>query len=145
MPDSRGPAGGGERPSIVDEVAAWGSDRIAAALRALGIEFIALNPGSSFRGLHDSLVNHLGNRDPQIILCLHEEHAVAIAHAYAKVTGRAMAVALHSNVGLMHATMAVFNAFCDRVPVLLIGGAGPLDATRRRSGSVSRVRPRRAF
>jgi thiamine pyrophosphate-dependent acetolactate synthase large subunit-like protein len=117
---------------MVDGVAAWGSDRIAVALRALEIEFIALTPGSSFRGLHDSLVNHLGNRDPQIILCLHEEHAVAIAHAYAKVTGRAMAVALHSNVGLMHATMAVFNAFCDRVPVLLIGGAGPLDATRRR-------------
>src|SRR5436853_4861683 len=110
----------------------WGSDRLAHVLRDLGLEFIALNPGSSFRGLHDSLVNHLGNERPQILLCLHEEQAVAIAHGYAKVTDRAMAVALHSNVGLMHASMALFNAFCDRVPMLVVGATGPLDASRRR-------------
>jgi thiamine pyrophosphate-dependent acetolactate synthase large subunit-like protein len=101
-------------------------------LRELGIDFIALNPGSSFRGLHDSLVNHLGNERPQLLLCLHEEHAVAIAHGYAKVTDRPMGVALHSNVGLMHASMALFNAFCDRVPMLVVGATGPLDAARRR-------------
>ncbi len=110
----------------------FGSDAIAEALRDLGLEYVALNPGSSFRGLHDSLVNHLGNARPQIVLCLHEEHAVAIAHGYAKVTDRPMAVALHSNVGLMHASMALFNAFCDRVPVLALGATGPLDADRRR-------------
>jgi thiamine pyrophosphate-dependent acetolactate synthase large subunit-like protein len=105
---------------------------VADALGQLNLDFIALNPGSSFRGLHDSLVNYLGNEKPQMILCLHEEHAVAIAHAYAKVTGRPMAVALHSNVGLMHATMAIFDAYCDRAPVILLGATGPLDATARR-------------
>src|SRR6185312_1321475 len=110
----------------------FGSDAIADVLRALKIEFIALNPGSSFRGLHDSLVNYLGNDLPRMLLCLHEEHAVAIAHGYAKVTDKAMAVALHSNVGLMHASMGLFNAFCDRVPLLALGATGPLDAARRR-------------
>ncbi|HEY2693732.1 MAG TPA: thiamine pyrophosphate-binding protein, partial [Streptosporangiaceae bacterium] len=81
---------------------------------------------------HDSLVNYNGNRDPQLLVCLHEEHAVAIAHGYAKVTGRPMAVAVHSNVGLMHASMAIYNAFCDRVPMLIVGATGPVDAARRR-------------
>jgi thiamine pyrophosphate-dependent acetolactate synthase large subunit-like protein len=111
---------------------AFGSDVIADTLRALDIPYIALNPGASYRGLHDSLVNYLGNSAPQMLLCLHEESAVAIAHGYAKVTGRAMAVALHSNVGLMHATMAIFNAWCDRMPVLLLGATGPVDAVKRR-------------
>jgi len=110
----------------------WGSDAIAAMLRALDIPYIALNPGASFRGLHDSLVNYLGNERPQLLLCLHEESAVAIAHGYAKASGRMMGVALHSNVGLMHATMAIFNAWCDRVPMLILGATGPWDAARRR-------------
>jgi len=110
----------------------WGSDAIAAALRALGIPYLALNPGASYRGLHDSIVNHLGNTEPQMLLCLHEETAVAIAQGYAKVTDRMMGVVLHSNVGLMHASMAIFNAWCDRVPVLVLGATGPWDAARRR-------------
>ena len=110
----------------------YGSDVVAETLRALALPYIALVPGASFRGLHDSLVNYLGNRDPQMLLCLHEEHAVAIAHGYAKVTGQPMAVALHSNVGLFHATMAIFNAWCDRMPVLILGATGPVDAVKRR-------------
>src|SRR6202165_3481818 len=111
---------------------AWGSDAIAALLRALDLPYVALNPGASFRGLHDSLVNHLGNQKPQMLLCLHEESAVAIAHGYAKVTGRPMGAIVHSNVGLMHATMAIFNAWCDRVPVFVLGATGPVDAAKRR-------------
>ena len=110
----------------------FGSDVVADALRALDISYIALNPGASYRGLHDSLVNYLGNERPQLLLCLHEESAVAIAQGYAKVTGRAMAAAVHSNVGLMHATMAVFNAWCDRMPIVVLGATGPVDATKRR-------------
>ncbi|MFI4903286.1 MAG: thiamine pyrophosphate-binding protein [Burkholderiales bacterium] len=110
----------------------WGSDLITDLLRALDVEFVALTPGASFRGLHDSLVNHLGNARPAMLLALHEEHAVAIAHGYARVTGRPLAVALHANVGLMHATMAIFNAWCDRVPMLMLGGVGPMDAVQRR-------------
>src|SRR5262245_3548510 len=67
-----------------------------------------------------------------MLLCLHEEHAVAIAHGYAKVTGKPMAAAVHSNVGLMHATMAIFNAWCDRMPVIVFGATGPVDAAKRR-------------
>jgi thiamine pyrophosphate-dependent acetolactate synthase large subunit-like protein len=111
---------------------AWGSDAVAELLRRLELPYIALNPGASYRGLHDSLVNYLGNERPSIVLCLHEEHAVAVAHGYAKVTERPLAVALHSNVGLMHATMALFNAFVDRVPMLVLGATGPLDAAQRR-------------
>ena len=110
----------------------WGSDAMAEVLCRLDLRYIALVPGSSYRGLHDSLVNYAGNRDPQLLTCLHEEHAVAIAHGYAKVTGRPMAVAVHSNVGLMHASMAIYNAYCDRVPMLIIGATGPVDAARRR-------------
>ena len=71
-------------------------------------------PGASYRGFQDSLVNYLGNRDPQMLVCLHEEHCVAIAHGYAKVTDKPMAAAVRSNVGLMHATIAIFDAWCDR-------------------------------
>ena len=120
---------GVERGEIAME---WGSDALAELLRRLDLPYIALVPGSSYRGLHDSLVNYNGNRDPQLLVCLHEEHAVAIAHGYAKVTGRPLAVAIHSNVGLMHATMAIYNAYCDRVPMLIIGATGPVDAARRR-------------
>jgi len=110
----------------------FGSDVIADALRSLDIPYIALTPGASYRGLHDSIVNYLGNTKPQMLLCLHEEAAVAIAHGYAKVSGKAMATAVHSNVGLMHATMAMFNAWCDRMPVLVLGATGPVDAVKRR-------------
>ena len=110
----------------------WGSDLMADALASLQIPFIALTPGASFRGLHDSLVNYLGNENPKMLLCLHEEHAVAIAHGYAKVASKPLAVALHSNVGLMHASMAIFNAYSDRVPMLIIGADGPMDAAKRR-------------
>src|SRR5476651_1293632 len=112
--------------------AGFGSDVVADALRALDIPYIALNPGASYRGLHDSLVNYLGNERPQMLLCLHEESAVAVAHGYAKVTGKAMAAAVHSNVGLMHASMAFFNAWCDRMPMVVLGATGPVDANKRR-------------
>ena len=112
--------------------AGFGSDVVAETLRALDIPYVALNPGASYRGLHDSIVNYLGNQKPQMLLCLHEEAAVAIAQGWAKVTGRAMAAVVHSNVGLMHATMAIFNAWCDRMPVVILGATGPVDADKRR-------------
>jgi thiamine pyrophosphate-dependent acetolactate synthase large subunit-like protein len=118
--------------SVSPQKELWGSDAIAAMLRALDIPYLALNPGASYRGLHDSIVNYLGNERPQMLLCLHEEAAVAIAHGYAKASGRMMGVVLHSNVGLMHGSMAIFNAWCDRVPVLVLGATGPWDAARRR-------------
>jgi thiamine pyrophosphate-dependent acetolactate synthase large subunit-like protein len=110
----------------------FGGDVVAQCLRDSAIEFVTINPGASTRGLQDSIVNFLGNSNPKLLLCLHEESAVAIAHGYAKVLERPMAALLHSNVGLMHATMAIFNAWCDRVPVLLLGATGPWDAAQRR-------------
>jgi acetolactate synthase-1/2/3 large subunit len=102
-------------------------------LRALGIRYIALNPGASYRGLHDSLVNFCPGEPPEIILCTHEEIAVALANGYTRATGEPMATALHNVVGLLHASMAIFNAWCDRTPILNLGGGGPQDATLRRS------------
>jgi thiamine pyrophosphate-dependent acetolactate synthase large subunit-like protein len=110
----------------------WGSDLMAEAIRNIGLDYVALNPGASFRGLHDSLVNYTGNRKPQMLLCLHEENAVSIAHGFAKIANRPMGVILHSNVGLMHGTMGIFNAWCDRVPMIVMGATGPVDASKRR-------------
>ena len=110
----------------------WGSDVVAEVTRRLDLKYIALVPGASYRGFHDSIVNYLGNENPQMVICLHEEHAVSIADGYGKVTEQPMAVALHSNVGLMHATMPIFNAWCDRTPMIVFGATGPVDAHRRR-------------
>ena len=122
-----------ERPTPAGVNApSFGSDVVAETLHALEIPYISLTPGASYRGLHDSIVNYLGNTAPQMLLCVHEESAVAIAHGYAKVTGKAMAAAVHSNVGLQHASMAMFNAWCDRMPVLVLGATGPVDAMKRR-------------
>ncbi len=123
-----------EQPSVSVDAQApeWGSDVIAEMLRRLGVEYVALNPGASFRGLHDSLVNYNGNVRPGMILCNHEEIAVGVAHGYAKASGRPMGAIVHSNVGLMHATMSIFNAWVDRVPVMVLGATGPMDSTLRR-------------
>ncbi len=109
----------------------FGSDVIVDLLRGFGIRYAALNPGATYRGLHDSIVNYGGNR-PEMILCTHEEIAVSIAHGYAKVTGKPMAAIVHDVVGLLHAAMTIYYAFIDRVPLILIGATGPLDRTKRR-------------
>jgi len=109
----------------------WQSDVIVDLIKRYGFPFITLNPGASFRGLHDSLVNYGGN-DPPMMLCPHEEIAVQIAHGYAKATGKPMAVILHDLVGLLHACMAIYYAYIDRVPVFIIGATGPMDEGKRR-------------
>ncbi|HWP59097.1 MAG TPA: thiamine pyrophosphate-binding protein [Candidatus Acidoferrales bacterium] len=110
----------------------WGSDVVAEVTRRLDLKYIALVPGASYRGFHDSIVNYLGNTNPKMVICLHEEHAVSIADGYGKATQEPMAVALHANVGLMHAAMPIFNAWCDRTPMIIFGATGPVDAHRRR-------------
>ena len=94
----------------------YGSDLIVDLLKVLGIEYVALNPGSSFRGIHDSLVNYESGRkpNPEIILCCHEEIAVAVAHGYAKAAGKPMMVMAHGTVGLQHAAMGLYNAWWRR-------------------------------
>jgi len=115
-----------------DETVAWGSDIAAAMLRRFNIPYVSLNPGASYRGLHDSLVNHLGNERPGILVCLHEDHSVSIAQGYARATGEPMACVLHANVGLFHGMMGIFNAWCDRQPMLVLGATGPVDTEKRR-------------
>jgi thiamine pyrophosphate-dependent acetolactate synthase large subunit-like protein len=110
----------------------WVSDVMAEMIRRLDLKYIAMNPGASYRGLHDSLVNYLGNRNPQILLTLNEEHAVSIAHGYARVTEQPMGCLLHSNVGLMHGLLAIFNAWVNRAPIVIFGATGPVDADIRR-------------
>jgi|OSPMetMinimDraft_2_1075162.scaffolds.fasta_scaffold00222_5 thiamine pyrophosphate-dependent acetolactate synthase large subunit-like protein len=111
----------------------YGSDLIVDLLCDLGIKYVALNPGSSIRGLHDSLVNRGRRCGVELIECLHEEIAVAVAHGYALATGEPAAVALHDIVGLLHAPMAIFNAYYDGVPMIVLGGTGPLELEKRRS------------
>ena len=110
-----------------------GSDFMLDVIRRLGLEYIATNPGSSFRGLHESIVNYGGNQAPELLTCVHEEQAVAMAHGYYKVSGKPMGVLCHGTVGLQHASMAVYNAWCDRAPMILLAG-NHLEATERRAG-----------
>ncbi|MCH8939568.1 MAG: thiamine pyrophosphate-binding protein [Chloroflexi bacterium] len=110
----------------------YGSDVIVDTLRGLGIEYIAMNPGATFRGIHDSIVNHLGNERPEFIMCNHEEIAVAIAQGYGRAAGKPMAAFVHDIVGLLHASMAMFNAWMGRSGVLVLGATGPVDANHRR-------------
>jgi benzoylformate decarboxylase/acetolactate synthase-1/2/3 large subunit len=105
---------------------------MADAIKAMGYRYVALNPGASFRGLHDSLVNYSGNH-PELIQCLHENVAVGIAHGYAKASGEPMAVVLHNVVGLLHGVMAIYYAYIDRVPMMILGGAGPMALEKRRA------------
>ena len=110
----------------------YGSDVMVDAIKACGFRYVTLNPGSSYRGLHDSLVNHGGNVDPEIITCNHEKLAVGIAHGYAKATGETAACILHDIVGLLQGTMGIYYAWIDRAPVVVFGGAGPMAYDRRR-------------
>ena len=124
-----------DSPSSVEVLTADhpGSDFMVDVIKSLGFEYIAANPGSSFRSLHESLVNYGGNKSPEFITCCHEESSVAMAHGYAKIEGKPMCVLAHGTVGLQHAAMAIYNAFCDRVPIYLILG-NTIDATQRRPG-----------
>jgi thiamine pyrophosphate-dependent acetolactate synthase large subunit-like protein len=110
-----------------------GGDFMVDVLKSLNIEYVASNPGSSFRGIHESIINYGGNKMPEFLTCCHEESSVAMAHAYFKVEGKPMAVLCHGTVGLQHAAMAIYNAYCDRVPVYILAG-NSLDATMRRPG-----------
>ena len=109
----------------------FGSDLMVDVIRSFGVPYISLNPGASFRGLHDSLVNWQGG-GPEIICCQHEKIAIGVAHGYAKATGKPMAVIVHDLVGLLQATMGIYYAFHDRVPMLVLGGSGPADTAKRR-------------
>jgi len=108
-----------------------GSDFMVDVLKTLGFEYVAANPGSSFRGLHESIINYGGNKNPELITCMHEESAVAMAHGYYKAEGKPMLVAAHGTVGLQHASMALYNAWCDRVPVYMVIGNYNDAAVRR--------------
>ena len=111
-----------------------GSDFMVDVLKSLGFDYICANPGSSFRGIHESVINYGGNKSPELLTCCHEESSVAMAHGYAKVEGKPLGVFAHGTVGLQHASMAIYNAWCDRVPVYVMLG-NQLDATMRRPGA----------
>src|SRR5215467_556938 len=110
-----------------------GSDFMVDVIKSLKIDYCYSNPASSFRGLHESLINYGKNSKPEFVTCMHEESAVAMAHGYFKATGKPQLMLCHGTVGLMHATMAVYNAWADRVPVVMIGG-NDLDAAHRPPG-----------
>ena len=130
------PLAGASAPSAASErlIERPGSDFMLDVIRTLDLDYISTNPGSSFRSLHESLVNYGGNKAPELLTCLHEESAVAMAHGYAKAAGKPMGVFLHGTVGLQHASMAIYNAWVDRVPVIMIAGNG-IDANKRRPGT----------
>ena len=104
----------------------YGSDAMAEVVRGLGFKYAFLNPGSSYRGFHDSLVNYNGNENPLAVLCNHEDVAVAMGQGYANAMGRSTLDLLHDLVGLMHGVMGVYNAWCARSPVVILGGSGPV-------------------
>ncbi|MFL5039843.1 MAG: thiamine pyrophosphate-binding protein [Xanthobacteraceae bacterium] len=118
MPHAKGPAG---------------SDFMVDVIKTLDIPYLPSNPASSFRGLHESLINYGNNTKPEFLTCLHEESAVGMCHGYFKVTGKPLMTLCHGTVGLQHAAMAIYNAWCDRVPMIVVGG-NDLDAAKRPPG-----------
>ncbi len=110
-----------------------GSDFMVDVIKSLGFEYVAANPGSSFRGLHESLINYGGNKNPEFITCCHEESSVALAQGYSAVEGKPMLVLAHSTVGLQHASMGIYNAWAGKAPVYIVLG-NTLDAVERRPG-----------
>src|SRR5437879_8555315 len=111
-----------------------GGDFMVDVLKTLDIDYLAMNCASSFRGLHEALINHGGNSKPEIITCPHEEIAVHVGQGYAKIEGKPLAMICHGVVGLQHATMAMYNAWCDRVPVIVMGG-NIVEANKRAPGA----------
>jgi thiamine pyrophosphate-dependent acetolactate synthase large subunit-like protein len=107
-----------------------GSDFMMDVFKSIGFDYVFANPGGSFGGLHESIVNYCSNKDPEFITCMHEESSVAMAHGYAKVEGKPVLTMAHGTVGLQHAAMALYNAWCDRVPVYLVIG-NSLDVASR--------------
>lgn len=126
-----------DEPETTDEIILTtertGSDFMVDVFKSIGFEYVCSNPGSSFRGVHESLINYGGNRSPEFLTCCHEESSVAMAQGYFKIEGKPLAVLAHGTVGLQHAAMAIYNAYCDRVPVYVILG-NTIDATTRRPG-----------
>ncbi len=108
------------------------SDLVVHLLHELGVEYATLNPGATTRGLHESLVTYGGNKAPEVITCCHEEIAVAMAEGYYLATGRPQATLVHNIVGLQHASKAIYEAWLNNTPMLILGGTGPLDASHRR-------------
>src|SRR5262245_7467276 len=124
---------GNEKPTRDKIINKPGSDFMVDVIKATGIEYIASNPGSSFRSLQESIINYGGNKKPEFLTCMHEESSVAMAHGYAKAAGKPMGMMAHGTVGLQHAAMAVYNAWCDRVPIMMFAG-NFMDADKRRPG-----------
>src|SRR5689334_5151213 len=123
-------------PSAASEIevlttSSCGSDYMVDVIKSLGFEYVCANPGSSFRGMQESILNYGGNRNPEFITNCHEESSVAMAHGYFKIEGKPLAVLAHGTVGLQHASMAIYNAWCDRVPVYIMLG-NYVDAAIRR-------------
>src|SRR5437762_1063861 len=110
-----------------------GSDFMVDVVKTLGIKYLPANCASSYRGIHESLINYGGNKMPEFLTCMHEESAVGMAHGYFKIAGKPLMTLCHGTVGLQHAAMAVYNAWCDRVPVIVVGG-NDLDAAHRPPG-----------
>src|SRR5436190_9054532 len=110
-----------------------GSDFMMDVIKSLNFEYITTNPGSSFQGLHESIINYGGNAKPELLTCLHEESAVAMAHGYAKIEGKPIMALLHGTVGTQHGSMAIYNAYADRVPIFLVIG-NHMDAAVRPAG-----------
>ena len=141
-PASTGPRSAGPTPNNVETTArvegvtyaSCGGDYMVDVMRSLGIEYFAATPGNTFMGLHESVVNYGMTTAPNLrfITTMHEEASVAMAHGYAKIEGKPMACAFHATVGLQHASMAIYNAYCDRVPVFMMTGAG-IEADKRSS------------
>jgi acetolactate synthase-1/2/3 large subunit len=116
---------GNARPGAVSRIVEHpGSDYMVDVIKDLGIEYAAFNPGSSFEGLHESLINYGKNTMPEVLTCCHEESAVAMAHGYSKIAGKPMLVLLHGTIGIQHGAMAIYNAYGDRVPIIMMAGAG---------------------
>jgi acetolactate synthase-1/2/3 large subunit len=117
-------AGNVRPPTEGRAVGRAGSDLMVQVLKDLGIEYVASNPGSSFEGLQESIVNYGSppNTMPEFITALHEETSVDMANGYGKAEGKPMCALLHGTIGIQHASMAIYQAYYSGTPIVLLAG-----------------------
>ena len=128
------------KPKVAPTKQRWASDVIVDMLHMYDLPYAALNPGASYRGLHDSIINY-GQNYPKMMLCQHEETAVQIAHGYTKASGKPMVAILHDLVGLLHANLAIYYAYIDRAPIFMIGRSTLIHAVTSHSSVASLIEP----
>jgi len=116
------------------------SDALMSGLYEAGVSYIFGNLGSDHADIIETMAKAADNGTPlpKVVLCPHEGAAMAAAHGYAQVSGRAQAVFVHVDVGTQNLGGGISNALHGRVPVFVFAGLTPYTIEGELPGSRNR-------